>query len=180
MIIGVAGYAQVGKDTTADFLVEHCGYEKVSFANVMREALLRLDPLVGPYRLSESIELYGWDKAKVVIPEIRRLLQRFGTEVGRDLFGDTFWVDYLFSTLDEGKNYVIADCRYLNEVTAIRDRGGELWWVARPDHGPLGHRSETELTHFPFDVRLMNDGAIEDLHNKIGYVLGYEKEPCAS
>lgn len=181
MIIGIGGYAQVGKDTAASFLVDHCGYTRVAFADIMRESLLRLDPYVhGDVRLSESVALYGWDVAKVTVPEIRRLMQAFGTEVGRDLFGSTFWVDMLFKNLDPGTNYVISDCRFLNEVEAVRNHGGDVWWITRPDHGPLGHRSETELTTYSFDVRLHNDGSIQDLLDKVGYVIGYEAKPCAS
>lgn len=181
MIIGIAGYAQVGKDTAASFLVDHCGYTRVAFADVMRESLLRLDPYVhGDVRLSESINLYGWDVAKVTTPEIRRLMQAFGTEVGRDLFGDTFWVDMLFKNLDPHTNYVISDCRFLNEVNAVHAHGGDTWWISRPGYGPLGHRSETELTEFAFDARFNNDGSIDDLFGKIGYTIGYEARPCAS
>ena len=46
MIIGLSGYAQVGKDTVANYLVEKYGFVKVSFADPIREALYKLDPKV--------------------------------------------------------------------------------------------------------------------------------------
>ena len=43
----------------------------------------------------EAIEERGYTEAKAEFPEVRRLLQVFGTEVGRDLFGENVWVDIM-------------------------------------------------------------------------------------
>ncbi len=43
-------------------------------------------------RVRDLVDDIGWDKAKVQYPEIRELLQRMGTEVGRALYGESFWV----------------------------------------------------------------------------------------
>jgi dephospho-CoA kinase len=44
MIIGISGYARSGKDTVANYLVEHHEFTRMAFADAMREALLRLNP----------------------------------------------------------------------------------------------------------------------------------------
>jgi 50S ribosomal subunit-associated GTPase HflX len=46
MIIGLSGYAQVGKDTVANILVQHHGYKRVAFADKIRECLFALDPII--------------------------------------------------------------------------------------------------------------------------------------
>ena len=35
-LIGLTGYAGAGKDTAADFLVKHCGFSKIAFADDLR------------------------------------------------------------------------------------------------------------------------------------------------
>jgi dephospho-CoA kinase len=39
MIIGLTGYAQSGKDTVANILVENYGYQRVAFADPIRALL---------------------------------------------------------------------------------------------------------------------------------------------
>ena len=46
MIVGFSGYARCGKDTAADHLVEHYGFEHRGFADKLREALYALNPII--------------------------------------------------------------------------------------------------------------------------------------
>src|SRR6266511_6207822 len=99
-LIGLTGYAQSGKDSVAGFLKDY-GYQRVAFADGVREALLALDPFLVPFppiipsaippRLSALVAGVGWDEAKKH-PEVRRLLQRLGTEVVRDMVDPDAWV----------------------------------------------------------------------------------------
>jgi hypothetical protein len=83
MIIGLSGYAQSGKDTTAELLCLNYKYKRQSFADPMRHALMIINPKLDSItRLSEYVDDYGWDMAKQN-PEVRRLLQVFGTDFGR-------------------------------------------------------------------------------------------------
>jgi len=50
--------------------------------------------------LSEDVDDYGWQIAKQN-PAVRRLLQVFGTEVGRKQFGSEFWVDIALKDLED-------------------------------------------------------------------------------
>ena len=173
MIVGLSGYAQSGKDSVAAILAE-CGFTRRAFADPLRAALYALDPLLatdagnGPVRYSALIDRLGYESARktVFAPEIRRLLQRLGTEVGRDLFGEDFWVDQAMR-LDPG-HYVFTDCRFLNEAKAIVDAGGEVWRISRPGVGPVNdHISEVGLDDWPFDRRIANDGSLTDLAEKV-------------
>lgn len=184
MLVGISGYARAGKDTLGQILVERYGFERRAFADKLREAALVLDPIVtglgssSPKRLSQVVEAKGWEEAKK-LEEVRRTLQRLGTEVGRNTVDPYIWVTALENTLERNitgeikadKNYVITDCRYQNEAAWISTRhNGYMVRVNRPGVGPAnGHSSEHDLDNWPFDIRVENDGTIEDLAKKLDY-----------
>jgi len=93
-IIALSGFARSGKDEVAKILVEDCGFMRVAFADKLREVLYALDPICGHSYYDKSpdlitvqdvIDKYGWNGYKETEygQEIRRLLQRLGTEAGR-------------------------------------------------------------------------------------------------
>jgi len=170
--IGLSGWAKSGKDTVAQYLVENHGFTRISFADPMREALLALDPYV-PYmglhmRLSGVIHFRGWDNAKRDVPEIRELLQRFGTEVGRNMFGQDFWVNQAIEKATRYEKVVFSDCRYNNEADAVKAIGGVVWRIFRPEVSAVNdHTSEQDLNNYPFDSHIQNDSTLENLHTLI-------------
>lgn len=169
MIIGLTGYARSGKDSVADLLVEK-GFIKVAFADLIRESLLILNPYVGSFRLKEYVVLHGWDKAKTAIPEIRRLLQVFGTEIARDLYGESFWLDQLKNRFDidnPDKNWVISDVRYDNEAEMIR-KNGQVWNVIRPGIGPVNnHSSDQGISSNLIDRIILNSAGTKFLEDQV-------------
>jgi hypothetical protein len=164
MIIGLSGYAQSGKDEIAKVLSEH-GFERAAFADTLREALIALNPMAGyGLFLTDVVSMFGWEEAKRNYPEVRRLLQRMGTEAGRNIFGEQIWVNKTLGKLDSQKHYIITDVRFQNEADAIRDLGGQMWRVVRPGHGPVnGHSSEVDLDNYVFDYVVENKGDLEEL-----------------
>jgi hypothetical protein len=176
MIIGLSGYARSGKDTAADHLISSYGFTKYSFAAPMKEAMYRLNPIVnsdtiGPFRYKSLVDVYGLDSAKESNPEIRRLLQVFGTEVGRDMFGENFWVDLTLNSIKEN-NVVISDVRFKNEADAIKSVGGQVWRINRHGVGPVtDHSSEIDLDNYPFDFIIDNDYSVVDLNNVVSMLL---------
>ena len=169
MIIGLSGYARSGKDTVANILVSQ-GFTRVAFADAIRESLFILNPLVGDsLRLQECIWMNGgWEGAKI-LPEVRTLLQVFGTDVGRKLLGENVWVDVLFSSLNPDKNYVVSDVRFENECEAILSRGGEMWRINRADVGPVnGHISDSALDSYKdFAYTINNSDSLTVLNLKV-------------
>ncbi len=173
-LIGLWGYAGAGKDTAAEALVAD-GWTRAAFAGPVYAALLALDPKVADHgwRVSDVVHEQGWDSAKRSYPEVRRLLQRMGTEAGRRVHGENVWIDALFRTVDPGQRVVITDVRYENEAAEIRHRGGRVISITRPGVGPANdHASESGLTGWPFDYALVNDGTPVDLHAKMRAIVG--------
>ena len=197
-LIGLNGYAQTGKDSVAAILVESFGFERRAFADPLRDALYALNPwltaqtetCVRRVRYAQLIDDLGYEGARrtAYAPEIRQLLQRLGTEVGRNILGADVWVQTAMRAIGIGvdrgpavfdcvwpENYVFADCRFPNEAEAIKAAGGEVWRVERPGYGPINdHPSETALRDWPFDVRIHNVGNLGYLENAVAEAMGCE------
>lgn len=185
-IIALSGYARSGKDEVSNILVKEFGFKKVAFADKLREVLYALNPtLIGRFEISENavipqvtlqevIDIYGWDgyKESMYGLEIRRLLQRLGTEAGRETLWDSIWIDAALTGHDEDAKIVISDARFINEFEAIISRGGYVWRVDRPGVGPANdHKSETEAVGYEkFSMQIYNDGDLEDLRKVVKYI----------
>jgi hypothetical protein len=100
--------------------------------------------------------------------EIRRLLQRLGTEAGRNTLWDTIWIDAALHDLDGQGKYVITDARFPNEAAAVTGRGGKLVRITRSGVGPANtHPSETSLDDWKFDYTLWNNSTLEEFHESV-------------
>lgn len=177
MIIGLSGYARSGKDTAGKILADEFGFQTVAFADKMRDALYALNPIVDVdaarmkktlYYVQDVIDSFGWDGYKETPygPEIRRLLQRFGTEAGRDILGEDVWVDATLRDLTG--DIAVTDVRFPNEARAISRRGGTVVRISRPGVKPANdHISENSMEDYNFDAYIHNDGDIDALKYKI-------------
>jgi hypothetical protein len=168
LLIGLSGYSRSGKDTVAELLCLNYGYKRVSFADPMRQALYVLSPKIDNIvRLSEYVDDYGWDVAKQN-QEVRRLLQVFGTEVGRKMFGLDFWIDIALKDLSGDTQVVISDVRFPNEADAIAKLGGSVWRINRKNHSAVnGHASEHAMDNYMFNHVIYNDGTLDDLSDEV-------------
>lgn len=171
-LIGISGAAGAGKDTLASHLAPF-GYVRVAFADPLREMALAIDPLidvwddVGGIRLylSDLVSDFGWDEAKKN-PEVRRFLQRLGTEGVRNFFGADTWVRLAEERIADLGDVpvVITDVRYPNEVELVRRLGGLWCHVNRPDAAAVpGHVSEEALDMADADVVIHNTAGPERL-----------------
>jgi hypothetical protein len=170
MLIGLSGYARVGKNSVAAILVEEFGYKQVALADKLKQALATLNPNVSsryPIELADVLAQGGWEYAKQY-PEVRRLLQVLGTEVGRKMFWEDFWTDLAFREVSPGDKVVFSDVRFPNEADRVKSLGGEIWRITRNDYAPINaHESETALNAYPFDRHINNGRTLEDLRTKI-------------
>lgn len=183
-LIGLGGRLRAGKDAVADYLVEHHGFVKLGMSDALNEAMNRLNPIVGveqnlrglkAVRYAELVEREGYVEAKKNA-EVRKLLQRLGTEVGRNLLGEDTWTTPAGRTIEplllEGKSVVITGIRYPNEATLIQQFAGYSVWVERPSEvdssaPAAAHSSENGVTAEDFDTTIINDGTLEDLYVKV-------------
>ena len=175
MILGLSGYARSGKDTVAEYLVERYGFVRMAFADPMREAVARLNPWIDfaglRIPLSEALRITDWDGLKDESTEIRSLLQRMGTEVGRHMFGENFWVDYALNKAVESghERIVFSDVRFPNEADSIKSfPRNKIWRIDRPGTTPAnGHISEHALDDYQFDLYINNVHTKEHLYDAV-------------
>jgi len=164
MIIGLSGYAQSGKDTVAKYLVENRGFERVAFADPIRDFLLEVNPILeNGLHLTSVVDEFGWELAKKK-EEVRRLLQATGVAARKHVDQDLWVIAALRKMGDVDKQYVVTDVRFQNEASIIRMSGGQIWRVERIGVDAVNnHISEHDLDNWEFDAYIHNNSTIEDL-----------------
>lgn len=168
MLIGLTGYAQSGKDTLAQILVNEYGFVRVAFADKIREFLYDMNPMIDtiafePIFLKDRVDRDGWEKAKQN-PHIRRALQNAGVSARKN-FGEDFWVQAAFSDVRHSQKIVVTDVRFKNEADWIKKfENSHIWRVKRNGVDAINnHVSESEMDGYPVDQIFTNNGSIEDL-----------------
>jgi hypothetical protein len=151
MIIGLSGYAGVGKDTLAKYIVElDPSFEIKKFSGKLKEvaSLLTGIPVDNfENQKFKTQELNGWDMT------VRELLQKLGTEAIRDGLHEDAWVNALFANYHQGENWVITDMRFPNEYEAVKRFGGKTVRLTRAGINPINnHPSETGIDTNDFDM----------------------------
>ena len=192
-IIAICGAKRSGKDVLAKHLVATRGFKKLSFAEPLKKAVKELfnfnDIQVGideDNAVGDEKEII--DERWGISP--RKALQFFGTEIMQhaidELIPNTnkgFLADILLSRISGNScdSYVISDMRFLHEYNKLKSsvEVGKscsliVVKISRPAvnisevAGGAGgvrdaHISENEYIDIPYDVEIINDGAISDL-----------------
>jgi len=144
MIIGICGLIGSGKDTIADYLQNIHQFRRESFAHTLKDAVSAVfgwnrELLEGRTRESREWreQVDTWWADRLAMPELtpRWVLQCWGTEVARSGFHDDVWIASLENRLRKTHDdVVISDCRFPNEIAAIKRVGGTVVRVVRgPD-----------------------------------------------
>jgi hypothetical protein len=196
MIVGLVGFIGCGKGTAGDILKDF-GFQQISFAGGVKDIAAVMFDWPREYLEGDTSTSREWreqpDKfwskkfGKDFTP--RLALQLLGTEVGRGIFHENFWVDRLERLIDREKNYVITDVRFQNEIDFVHKSGGVMIEVRRGisphwyeiasqanrgshkaesfmyENGP--HESEWRWIGGHIDHTIDNDGTVEDLKNNL-------------
>ena len=141
MIIGICGFIGSGKDTIADYLVNIHHFRRESFANSLKDAVAQVfgwDRMLLEGRTKQAREwreqVDTWWAQRLNMPKLtpRWVLQYWGTEVCRQGFHDDIWIASLENKLrNSSDDVVISDCRFPNEIAAIKSAGGSVIRVVR-------------------------------------------------
>lgn len=175
MLVGLTGYAGSGKDAAAAGLTA-LNWKRVSFAEPLRQMLLALNPfLPSGLTLQYVVEKQGWEGAKKS-PEVRRLMQVMGTEVGREMIDDELWTKLALKQIKQhflnGHPVVVTDVRFSNEADMIRQAGGRIIRIHREGVKPAqNHVSDTNVDLLSYDHEIVNNGTVEELQTTLKTLL---------
>jgi hypothetical protein len=143
MIIGICGLIGSGKDTIADYLQNIHEFRRESFASTLKDAVGAVfgwdrELLEGRTRESRAWreQVDSWWAERLNMPDLtpRLVLQKWGTEVARKSWHDDIWIASLENKLRKTTDdIVISDCRFPNEIQAVRAAGGVVIRVVRGD-----------------------------------------------
>jgi len=157
-ILGIAGPAQIGKDTAADLIIKKYGFVKASFADPIKEMLMK--------GLGLTFEqMYG--KLKDVVDERykctpRHLMQTLGTEWGRKIIDQNLWVRALEDKIANSSDfYVIPDVRFESEADFVR-KYGVLLHITGKSKINSKHVSESGIYIHDSDAQIHNINSLSD------------------
>ena len=146
MIIGIMGFIGSGKDTVADYLANIHQFRRESFASTLKDSVAAVfgwDRTLLEGRTRQSREwretVDPWWANRLNLPQLtpRWVLQQWGTEVVRKSFHDDTWIASLENKIRKiTDDVVISDCRFVNEIQAIRNQGGIVVRVTRGEVPP--------------------------------------------
>jgi hypothetical protein len=201
MIVGVVGFIGSGKGTVGEILVE-LGFHQLSFASAVKDVASSMFGwprylLEGDTEESRSFREKPdtfWSDSLEREFTPRLALQLLGTEVGRNVFHENFWIikmrHNVISMRKSGiENFVVTDVRFPNEIAYIQQEGGILIEVQRgaqphwfdiamkANKGDMKaekflrdnniHESEWKWIGSQRDHCIVNNGTIDNLKEKV-------------
>lgn len=176
MIIGISGKMGCGKDYVCN--------------NLIIPLLKKLDKSYLQVSFADQLKINTMTKSNMSFDDVyvnktthsRKLLQREGTELGRNVYGKDIWIKYLDNWISLYKfrgieNFICTDVRFLNEIEYIKQKHGiiikiisktrnlqRLEFESDGDKNIMSmlqeHPSECDLDNVPddsFDIVIQNE-----------------------
>lgn len=163
-LIGLCGYARVGKDEAAKALCG-LGWTRIAFADALKDEVCRT---FGITRDTLEADKEKWRPLLVEWGRARR---------GQDM---DYWVRRALANVanDLGTGVVVTDVRYWNEAKYIVDRMGTIVRIHRPGFDAANDEERTSIALIDGAQRVLgtqhvdNEGSVASLHIAIQLVAG--------
>lgn len=191
-ILMVSGFKNSGKDTLANYLWEDQDYHKMAFADQLKYQVSKTYNIPINYFYQRELKddvIASFNTNSILDAQAKRILTVFESELK-----DSCWTPRSLCILEASvkkavdphyytnkvaeaimngfsQNVVIADWRFLNEYTKMKEHFGndiKTVRVNRYDSVDSLDPSELELANFDkFDYIIDNKGTVNDFHNNI-------------
>lgn len=185
-IIAITGLKANGKDTVGNYIIKNYhNYEKDSFAGTLKDAVSAIfgwdrKMLAGdtPYdrELRETKDEFWSEKLGYDITP-RIAMQKIGTDTLRDHFDKNIWIYSLeHKLLTSDKNIIITDCRFQNEIDALRKLNALFIRVER-DPLPEWFRDVEDLNSKGYQTDAIAEliPVVKQVHPSEWHWIGYDK-----
>lgn len=178
-LIGLAGPAGCGKDTVAQVLCDTQEFRRISLADPIRQGIFTM--LGIPEEHLTDRELKEQPMIELCGKSPRQAMQTLGTEWGRNCIDPNIWLkvaerkmEYIDRIASTGNalisGIVISDIRFPGEAKWLRELGGSIWHIRRPNNPnttKAAHESEIPLIPEEGDSFVINDGDMDQLFEQI-------------
>jgi hypothetical protein len=131
MIIGIAGKMGSGKDYICNnYIIPILKQSRSNFLQISFADQLKVNVMTKNNINFESVYINKTN-------ETRNLLQKEGTEFGRNTLGDDIWIRYLDNWVNVYNSrgitdFICSDVRFVNEIEYIKRKGGIIIKIDAP------------------------------------------------
>lgn len=164
VVVGLTGLIGSGKSSAAEYLEWRHHFHRVRFAAGLKDMLRALG--LNEFEIEGSQKERPCEMLGGRTP--RHAMQTLG-DWGRDIITSRLWVNAWIAAVNKlpaGVPVVAEDCRFPNEVDAIRSYGNTsaIIRIVRSGASSTAAGHISELQTFPADITIRNDGSPEELH----------------
>lgn len=160
MLIGLTGYARAGKDTAA--LGCAVSFKRMAFATALKKDVENMLKASGIDPYAD----FSLEDCKI---KYRPLLVAWG-QIKRAEDPD-YWIKKIKITpsIASVENIIITDVRYANEIEWIKEMGGKVILIARPEIGPANDEERKSFAEINdrclkmIDKTLVNNSSRKDI-----------------
>lgn len=165
-VIAITGPKRSGKDTLANYISNRYKYEKIKFAEPIKNCVSILFDWT-PQQLED-------DEKENIYPKWgispRKAMQFFGTELMQHKIQElipnidkTFLAKSMINKLDPKKYYVVSDLRFYHEYEELKKLNPLIIRIDRPNTHIDNHVSECEYKCIPYHINITNEKDVCDI-----------------
>ncbi len=162
-VIMICGKARSGKDTLADFIINHLENKKPCKVQI------------GQYIKYYAMKYFGWDGEEETKP--RDLLIHLGTDIIRNKIDQNFHINRLVQDLEVLSyfydTFIVSDVRFPVEIEKVKEKYDEVVTIKiSRDSEELNQSQKSNITetaldnYTDYDYVIDNNGTLEELEQK--------------
>lgn len=142
-LISLVGLAGSGKGTVGELLSDH-GYTKLAFADSLKDSVSSIFGWERSLLEGDTIESREFRECEDTYWSLkfdrkitpRKVLQEFGTDIVRNKYLSSIWMDSLERKLSLYDKVVVCDTRFTNEMVFLGKLGSIFIEIRRPEAFP--------------------------------------------